>query len=129
LVTLRSAPFARIESCFLDMLSHHRELKLIMQRWKLYTAGLSQILSQMRSFLGLVGFYRRFVKDFSTITTPLNELTKKGVPFSWGTQQDNTFDMLKDKLTHAHLLQLLDFNKTFELECDASGIRLGGVLL
>jgi hypothetical protein len=83
----------------------------------------------MRSFLGLVGFYRRFVKDFSTIATPLNELTKKGVPFSWGTQQDNTFDMLKDKLTHAHLLQLLDFNKTFELECDASGIRLGGVLL
>jgi hypothetical protein len=41
LVTLRSAPFAQIESRFLDMLSLHRELKLIMQRWKLYTAGLS----------------------------------------------------------------------------------------
>jgi hypothetical protein len=51
------------------------------------------------------------------------------VPFSWGTQQENAFDMLKDKLTHAPLLQLPDFNKTFELECDASGIGLGGVLL
>jgi hypothetical protein len=75
----------------------------------------------VRSFLGLAGFYHFFVKDFSTIAAPLNELTKKGVPFSWGTRQDNTFDMLKDKLTHAPLLQLPDFNKTFELECDASG--------
>jgi hypothetical protein len=45
LVTLRSAPFARIKSHFLDMLSLHRELKLIMQRWKLYMAGISQITS------------------------------------------------------------------------------------
>jgi hypothetical protein len=69
------------------------------------------------------------VKDFSTIATLLNELTKKGVPFSWGTRQENAFDMMKDKLTHAPLLQLLDFNKTFELECDASRIGFGGVLL
>jgi hypothetical protein len=69
------------------------------------------------------------VKDFSTIAAPLNELIKKGVPFSWGTRQENAFDMLKDKLTHAPLLQLSNFNKTFELEYDASGIGLGGVLL
>jgi hypothetical protein len=69
------------------------------------------------------------VKDFSTIDAPLNELTKKGVPFSWGTRQEDAFNMLKDKLTHAPLLQLPDFNKTFKLECDASGIGLGGVLL
>jgi hypothetical protein len=75
-------------------------------------------LSQVWSFLGLAGYYRHFVKDFSTIAAPLNELTKKGVPFSWGTRQENTFDMLKDKLTHAPLLQLPDFNKTFELECE-----------
>jgi hypothetical protein len=48
---------------------------------------------------------------------------------SWSTQQENAFGMLKDKLTHAPLLQLPNFNKTFELECDASGIGLGGVLL
>jgi hypothetical protein len=83
----------------------------------------------VQSFLGLVGFYHHFVKDFSTIAAPLNELTKKGVPFSWGTLQDNAFNMLKGKLTHAPLLQLPDCNNTFELECDASGIGLGGVLL
>jgi hypothetical protein len=69
------------------------------------------------------------VKDFSTIAAPLNELTKKGMSFSWGTRQEYAFNMLKDKLTLVPLLQLPDFNKNFELECDASGIGLGGVLL
>ena len=88
-----------------------------------------QTVTQVRSFLGLAGFYRRFVRDFSTIAAPLNELTRKDVPFTWGTAQEEAFTVLKDKLTHAPLLQLPDFNKTFELECDASGIGLGGVLL
>ncbi|KAK1697712.1 hypothetical protein QYE76_014409 [Lolium multiflorum] len=83
-------------------------------------------VTQVRSFLGLAGFYRRFVKDFGSIPAPLNELTKKDVPFVWGDAQQEAFMILKDKLTHAPLLQLPDFNKTFELECDASGIGLGG---
>jgi len=69
------------------------------------------------------------VKDFSTISAPLNELTKKGVAFHWGQPQEDAFNLLKHKLTNAPLLQLLDFGKTFELECDASGIGLGGVLM
>jgi hypothetical protein len=83
----------------------------------------------VRSFLGLAGFYRRFVKDFSTIAAPLHELTKKGITFTWAATQQDAFSGLNDKLTHAPLLQLPYFNKTFELECDASGIGLGGVLL
>ncbi|WVZ97723.1 hypothetical protein U9M48_043237 [Paspalum notatum var. saurae] len=86
-------------------------------------------VTQIRSFLGLAGFYRRFVRDFSSIAAPLHELTKKGVPFAWGDSQAVAFNTLKDKLTHAPLLQLSDFNKVFELECDASGIGLGAVLL
>ena len=86
-------------------------------------------VNQVRSFLGLAGFYRRFVKDLGSIAAPLNELTRKDVPFVWGDVHQDAFILLKDKLTHAPLLQLPDFNKMFELECDASGIGLGGVLL
>jgi hypothetical protein len=88
-----------------------------------------QSITYLRSFLGLAGFYHRFVKDFSIIAAPLHELTKKGVVFCWGQTQEESFATLKDKLTHAPLLQLPNFGKTFELECDASGIGIGGVLM
>ncbi|KAK1602195.1 hypothetical protein QYE76_018179 [Lolium multiflorum] len=86
-------------------------------------------VGQVRSFHGLAGFYRRFVKDFSTIACPLNELTKKNVPFVWGKAQQKAFDELKKRLTEAPLLVLPDFAKTFEIECDASGLGIGGVLM
>src|SRR5438128_11076212 len=86
-------------------------------------------VTQVRSFLGLAGFYRHFVRDFSTIAAPLHELTKNGVPFRWGPAQQQAFDALKSKLTQAPLLQLPDFDKTFDLECDASGIGMGGMVI
>jgi hypothetical protein len=89
----------------------------------------STTVTQIRSFLGLAGFYRRFVNDFSSIAAPLHELTKRDVPFAWSDSQEVAFRTLKDKLTHGPLLQLPDFNKVFELECNASGIGLGVVLL
>jgi len=56
-------------------------------------------------------------------------LTKKDVPFKWGDEQDQAFEELKRKLCEAPLLQQPYFGKTFEIECDASGIGIGGVLL
>jgi hypothetical protein len=69
------------------------------------------------------------VRDFSTIAAPLNDLMKKDVLFYWGVAQEHSFNTLIDKLTHAPLLQFSNFGKTFELECDASGIGISGVLL
>jgi hypothetical protein len=86
-------------------------------------------VSQVRSFHGLVGFYRRFVRDFSTIASPLNELTKKGVDSKWENSQEEAFQELKKHFIEAHVLILPDFTKTFEVECDASGIGIGGVLM
>ena len=75
-----------------------------------------QNVSQIHSFLGLAGFYHRFVKDFSTIAAPMNELTKKDTPFQWGDAQDKSFQELKMRLTSTPLLSLPDFGKTFEIE-------------
>ena len=69
------------------------------------------------------------MKDFGTIAAPINELTKKEIPFKWGEAQEKAFEELKMKLTIASLLALLDFGKTFEIECDASGVGIGGVLM
>jgi hypothetical protein len=55
-------------------------------------------VTQIRRFLGLAGFYRRFVRDFSTIAAPLHELPKKDVPFAWSDAQEIVFNTLKDKL-------------------------------
>ncbi len=86
-------------------------------------------LQQVRSFLGLAGFYRRFVKDFSTIASPLHALSKKKAPFVWGPLQDTAFNELKNLLTHAPVLALSNFAKKIEVHCDASGNGIGGVLM
>ncbi|GJZ41229.1 putative reverse transcriptase domain-containing protein [Tanacetum coccineum] len=85
--------------------------------------------SEVRSFLGLAGYYRRFIEDFSKIAKPLTVLTQKSKTFDYGEEQENVFQTLKDKLCNVPVLALPDGPEDFVVYCDASSLRLGYVLM
>ncbi|KAJ9551909.1 hypothetical protein OSB04_015954 [Centaurea solstitialis] len=85
--------------------------------------------SEVRSFLGLAGYYRRFIEHFSAIATPLTALTKKDVKFEWTSTCEYAFNNLKGKLTRAPILTLPNGMDGFVVYCDASKLGLGCVLM
>jgi hypothetical protein len=84
---------------------------------------------QIRSFLGLAGYYHRFIPDFSRIAKSMIELLKKGAKFSWDRKCEDAFHTLRDHLTTAPVLAQPDVSKPFDIYCDASGTGLGCVLM
>ncbi|KAL0558804.1 hypothetical protein IC582_003386 [Cucumis melo] len=86
-------------------------------------------VSEIRSFLGLAGYYRMFVEDFSRIASPLTQLTKKGTPFVWSPACESSFQELKQKLVTAPVLTVPDGSGSFVIYSDASKKGLGCVLM
>ncbi|KAK9107482.1 hypothetical protein Syun_023493 [Stephania yunnanensis] len=86
-------------------------------------------LEEIQSFLGLAGYYRRFVKDFSKIASPMTKLTQKDVKFQWSEECDESFAQLKKLLTTAPVLILPEVGKGFMEYTDVSRMGLGCVLM
>jgi hypothetical protein len=76
-------------------------------------------LTELRGFLGICTYYRKFVKEFSQLCAPLTNLTKKGA-FQWSEEAQFTFDKMKKVMIACPILALPNFGQPFTLECDAS---------
>ncbi|GJU55939.1 putative reverse transcriptase domain-containing protein [Tanacetum coccineum] len=85
--------------------------------------------TEIRQFLGLAGYYRRFIEGFSKIAKPMTKLTQKKVKFEWGDKQEAAFQLLKQKLCSAPILALPEGSKDFIAYCDASKKGLGAMLM
>nr|GEX44330.1 reverse transcriptase domain-containing protein [Tanacetum cinerariifolium] len=125
--------FLVFEDSFSSCLSH---LDTMLQRLEVDRAKVDVItklphpttVKGVRSFLGHVGFYRRFIQDFSKIARPMTHLLEKETPFGFSKDCIDAFETLKKKLTEVPILVVPDWNLPFELMCDASDFAIGAVL-
>ncbi|XP_020961152.1 uncharacterized protein LOC110263728 [Arachis ipaensis] len=86
-------------------------------------------VSELRSFLGLADYYRRFIKEYSTKAAPLTDLLKKNHSWEWSKECQKTFDELKAAITEGPVLALPNYSKVFEVHTDASDYAIGVVLM
>ncbi len=95
---------------------------------KVRDAAVPKNIHELRSFLGLSGYYRKFIKNYAKHAEPLVKLTRSDTKYQWTQEQQASFDKLKAKLVKAPILAYPDFNKPFTLYTDASSVGLGGIL-
>lgn len=86
-------------------------------------------VKEVRSFLGLASYYRRFIEKFSALARPLSQLTSSKVKFTWSNEAEAAFQSLKKALTSSPVLMVPDYKKPFFLHCDASGFGLGSAIV
>ena len=87
-----------------------------------------ETVKQVRSFVGMAGYYRKYIANFSEIARPLTNLTRKNARFSWGEEEQNAFDLLREYLTKAPILAYPDIGLPYKLYTDASQYSVGAIL-
>jgi hypothetical protein len=95
----------------------------VIRKWEI-----PRCVRDVRSFMGICGYYRRFVEKFADIARPLYRLTEKEVGFMWNEEAQQAFILLKERLCEAPVLAYPDISRPFILDCDASNEGLGAVL-
>ena len=88
-----------------------------------------KLVYEIRSFLGLAWYYRRFIEDFSQLAAPITRLTQKKVKFDWDDRCEEAFQELKRRVTSAPILIVPERGQEYTVYCDASKAGLGGVLM
>nr|GEZ91616.1 putative reverse transcriptase domain-containing protein [Tanacetum cinerariifolium] len=91
--------------------------------------GTTKTLTEIRQFLGLAGYYQRFIEGFLKIAKSMTKLTQRGIKFDWGEKKENAFKLIKQKLCNAPILALSEGSEDFVVYCDASHKVLGVVLM
>ena len=134
MVKLSKCKFAQTEVKFLGHVISQGTIKCnpeaveTIRKWKRPASGKNQVTA-VRSFLGMVGWYRRFIPNFSTIAAPLYNLTKKNVKWLWTDECEEAFRTLIDIVTKHPVLKVADPTKSYILHTDASDLGLGAVLM
>jgi hypothetical protein len=130
LINMKKSSFMKTELIYLGFVISTNELRMDPDKVEVIKNWPSpRNIFEVRSFHGLASFYRKFIRNFSGISaTMMDTVKKRHKTFHWTTEAKKSFNLLNRKITEQPVLVLLDFQKTFQLKCDASGFAIGTVL-